>query len=119
LAVFAVVSDGQASIDALRAALRLHDYLPAKLRLGEALLASGDSEGARAVYRGLDHPAALFGYGRATNDPVYYEKALAQFPSYGAAMFALAQLYQRSGRIDKSLILQQSALQNTEVGLSR
>src|SRR5204863_9028477 len=33
----AVVSDGQASIDALRAALRLRDYLPAKLRLGEAL----------------------------------------------------------------------------------
>jgi tetratricopeptide (TPR) repeat protein len=95
---FAVVSEGQAAVDALRAALRLRDYLPAKLRLGEALLASGDSAAASQVYRGLDHPAALFGYGRATNDASYYEKALAQFPSYGAAMFALAQHYQRTGR---------------------
>jgi Tfp pilus assembly protein PilF len=96
--LLAVVSDAQPSIDALRNALRLRDYLPAKLRLGEALLAAGDSAGASAVYRGLDHPAALFGYGRATNDPAYYEKALAEFPAYGAAMFALAQHYQRSGR---------------------
>jgi tetratricopeptide (TPR) repeat protein len=95
---FAVVSEGQAAVDALRAALRLRDYLPAKLRLGEALLASGDPATASQVYRGLDHPAALFGYGRATNDASYYEKALAQFPSYGAAMFALAQHYQRKGR---------------------
>src|SRR6185295_17074025 len=37
-----VVSNGEAAVDALRAALRLRDYLPAKLRLGEALLAAGD-----------------------------------------------------------------------------
>ena len=30
--------------------------------------------------------------------PTYYEKALAAFPQYGAAMFALAQHYQRTGR---------------------
>ena len=71
-----VVSDGQAAVEPLRAALRLRDYLPAKLRLGEVLLSLGDSAAAREVFRGLDHPAALFGFGRATNDPAYYEKAL-------------------------------------------
>jgi Tfp pilus assembly protein PilF len=93
-----IVSDGPAAIEPLRAALRLREYLPAKLRLGEALLSSGDAAGAREVYRGIDHPAALFGYGRAADDAGYYEKALAAFPRYGAAMFALAQHYQRAGR---------------------
>jgi tetratricopeptide (TPR) repeat protein len=93
-----VASDGRTSIQALRAALRLKDYLPAKLKLGEALLSVGDSAGAATVYRGLHHPAALFGFGRATHDPRYYEKALAAFPQYGAALFALAQHYQRAGR---------------------
>ena len=93
-----VVSDGPAAVEPLRAALRLRDYLPAKLQLGEALLSLGDSAAARDVFRGLDHPAALFGYGRATSDAAYYEKALAAFPQYGAAMFALAQHYQRTGR---------------------
>jgi tetratricopeptide (TPR) repeat protein len=93
-----VVSDGPAAVEPLRAALRLRDYLPAKLKLGDALLSLGDSAAARDVFRGLDHPAALFGYGRATSDAAYYEKALAAFPQYGAAMFALAQHYQRIGR---------------------
>src|SRR2546426_4140872 len=55
-----VVSDGPAAVEPLRAALKLRDYLPAKLRLGEALVSSGDSMGARNVYRNLEHPAALF-----------------------------------------------------------
>jgi tetratricopeptide (TPR) repeat protein len=93
-----VVSQGPAAAASLRTALRLRDNLPAKIKLGEALLASGDFAGAREIYRGLHHPAALFGYGRATNDPIYYQKALAAFPQYGAAMFALAQHYQRTGR---------------------
>ena len=93
-----VVSDGPAAVEPLRAALRLRDYLPAKLRLGDALLSLGDSAAARDVFRGLDHPAALFGYGRATSDAAYYEKAFAAFPQYGAAIFALAQHYQRTGR---------------------
>jgi tetratricopeptide (TPR) repeat protein len=76
----------------------MRDYLPAKLRLGDALLAAGDHAAARAVLEGIDHPAALFGFGRAVNDPAYYEKALAAFPQFGAAMFALAQHYRRSGR---------------------
>lgn len=94
-----LTSQGEDAVKALRAALRLRDHLPARLKLGEALLAAGDYEGARDVFRGLAHPAALFGYGRATNDPSYYEKALAAFPQFGAAQFALAGHYQRTGRV--------------------
>jgi tetratricopeptide (TPR) repeat protein len=93
-----LTSQGKEAVQAFRDAIRLRDHLPAKLKLGEALLAAGDSEAAREVYRGLDHPAALFGYGRAANDPSYYERALTAFPQFGAAQFALAQHYQRSGR---------------------
>jgi tetratricopeptide (TPR) repeat protein len=89
---------GDESIKALRVALRLRDDLAARLKLGDALLAAGDAEGARDVYRGIEHPAGLFGYGRATKDPSYYERALAAFPQFGAAQFALAQHYQRTGR---------------------
>jgi tetratricopeptide (TPR) repeat protein len=93
-----LTSQGQDAVQAFRAAVRLRDYVPARLKLGEALLATGDSKGAREVYRGLSHPTALFGYGRATDDPSYYERALAAFPQFGAAQFALAQQYQRNGR---------------------
>jgi tetratricopeptide (TPR) repeat protein len=93
-----VVSAGQAAVGSLRIAIQLNDTVPVRLKLGEALLATGDYAAAREVYRGMTHPAALFGYGRAANDPTFYEKALAAFPHYGAAMFALAQSYQRSGR---------------------
>ena len=93
-----LVSDGLEAAAAFRAALGLQDYLPAKIKLGEALLAAGDSGGASKALEGIDHPAAWFSYGRATDDPSYYEKALRAFPQYGAAIFALAQHYGRSGR---------------------
>jgi tetratricopeptide (TPR) repeat protein len=92
-----VASDGQAAVDALREALRIRDYLAARIRLGDALLAIGDSAGAAKVLGGVEHPAGLFGYGRATNDPRYYERAMKQFPQFGAAIFAMAQHYQRTG----------------------
>jgi tetratricopeptide (TPR) repeat protein len=93
-----VASDGTEKIQRLRAALRLRDFLPARIQLGDALLSQGDSAGARDVLHNLEHPAAWFAYGRATNDSAYYRKALDAFPQYGAAMFALAQHYQRAGQ---------------------
>jgi tetratricopeptide (TPR) repeat protein len=93
-----LVSDAPAAADAFRAALRLRDYLPAKIKLGEALLAAGDSAGAKQILEGIHHPAALFSYGRATGDHAYYEKALRVFPQFGAAMFALSRHYARTGR---------------------
>jgi tetratricopeptide (TPR) repeat protein len=92
------VTEGAESVKALRAALRLGDYLPAKLRLGDALLAQGEDGPAQDVFRNIDHPAALFGYGRATGDAAYYEKAVRAFPQYGGAIFALARHYTRTGR---------------------
>jgi MFS family permease/tetratricopeptide (TPR) repeat protein len=91
-------SEGREAVAALREAVKLKDDQAARIKLGEALLATGDDAAAKDVFRGIDHPAALFGYGRAAGDPAYYEKALAVFPQYGAAMFALAQSYQRAGR---------------------
>lgn len=86
-----------------REALTRRDYLPAKIRLGEALLAAGDSAAAAAVFEKVtDNPAGAFGYGRAANKPEYFEKAVREFPQYGAAMFALAQHYQRSGRPEEA-----------------
>jgi tetratricopeptide (TPR) repeat protein len=91
---------GGDAIAPLRRALKVRDYLPAKLKLAEALLATGDSPGAAAAVQGIDHPAAWFLYGRATDDAAYFEKAVSAFPQFGAAMFALAQHYQRIGRAD-------------------
>jgi tetratricopeptide (TPR) repeat protein len=91
-------SVGADAVEPLRRALILRDDLPAKLKLAEALLATGDSQGAASAVKGVEHPAAWFLYGRAAGDPSYYEKAVAAFPRYGAAIFALAQHYQRSGR---------------------
>lgn len=95
-------STGAEAVEPLRRALRLRDYLPAKLKLAEALLVTGDSEGAAAAVKDIEHPAAWFIYGRAANDPSFFEKAVAAFPQYGAAMFALAQHYQRTGRITEA-----------------
>lgn len=91
-------STGSEAVEPLRRALRIRDYVPAKLKLAEALLAAGDSAAAASAVQGIDHPAAWFLYARAASDPAYYEKAVAAFPQYGAAIFALAQHYQRTGR---------------------
>lgn len=95
-----LVSDGPVAAEVFQKALQLRDYTPAKIKLGEALLAAGDTAGARQVLQGIEHPAAWFHYGRATNEPAYYEKALQAFPQYGAAIFALAQHYRRTGRTE-------------------
>ncbi|MFN7923236.1 MAG: tetratricopeptide repeat protein [Bryobacteraceae bacterium] len=98
----AQLADGlaQPAVASLRTAVALRsDSVPAQLKLGDALLASGDSAGAAAAYQKvIEHPAAKYGYARATGQAEFHEKALAQFPQFGAAMFALAQHYQRAGR---------------------
>lgn len=111
-----VVSQGTGAVDAFRAALKLRDDVAARIKLGEALLAAGDDSEARDVFRGIDHPVAWFGYARATGDASYYEKAVAAFPRYGAALFALAQAYQRAGRAaDAQRLMAEYALSKTIV----
>src|SRR5262245_3659366 len=55
-----IVSEGAGGVEAFRKALSIHDYLPARVKLGEALLAAGDSTGAARALRGIEHPAAWF-----------------------------------------------------------
>lgn len=102
----AQLADGQAAdaAQSFRQAVKVRPKdFALQLKLGDALQATGDSAGAKAVYQAAlelkpGDPAALFGYGRAANDPASFEKALAAFPQHGAAMFALAQHYRRAGR---------------------
>lgn len=104
----AQLSDGRSGDAAatLHRALEIRpNWVPAELKFAQALLDSGDSEQAKRVLsdvqgRNAQNPTALYLYARAANAPEYYEKALAAFPQYGAAMFALAQHYQRSGRVE-------------------
>lgn len=97
--------------DAFRRALRLKpNVLPAELRRAQALLDSGQAQEARTLLEGVlaRHPqdaTANFLYGRAASSPESMERALSLFPQYGAAMFALAQHYQRSGRRDEAAAL--------------
>jgi type IV pilus biogenesis/stability protein PilW len=99
----------------LRAALLLNpDYLPARLKLAENLLAGGDSEEAGRVYEAIvkEHPDAAeahYGIGRirAANGDIpgaveSYLKACELFPAYGAAHYGLAQAYRKMGANEKS-----------------
>ncbi len=92
----------------LRRSLGLRpNWLPAELKLAQALIDSGQLEAAVKLLAEVRsrHPAdatVSFLYGRATGEPAHYERAVAAFPQYGAALFALAQHYQRSGRGDEA-----------------
>ena len=77
------------------------------MKLAQALIDSGQSDAALKLLAEVRsrHPAdatVSFLYGRATGEPAHYERAVAAFPQYGAALFALAQHYQRSGRGDEA-----------------
>jgi tetratricopeptide (TPR) repeat protein len=96
--------------DTMRAALRLSpDYLPARLKLAENLLATGDWEEAAGIYETMvkEHPdvaEAYYGIGRiqAANGNLAaakeaYQRACELFPAYGAAHYGLAQIYRKLG----------------------
>ncbi len=99
----------------LRAALRLNpDYLPARLKLADNVLAAGDWEEAAAIYESIirNHPDAAeahYGIGRirAANGDLAaavesYRKACDLFPGYGASHYGLAQAYRKLGDISGS-----------------
>jgi tetratricopeptide (TPR) repeat protein len=88
--------------EALRQALKLRDYAPARIKLAELLLDEGDAESAARVVEKVEHPAAYFLLGRARNDPALYRRALDAFPQFGAAMFALAQVRRREGQVEEA-----------------
>lgn len=98
----------------LREALRMNPrYLPAKLRLAEALLATGKWEECSGLYTALarDYPelaTAHYGLGRvhaAQRDDsaavASLRKACELFPPYGAAHYALGLAYRKVGAGEK------------------
>jgi len=101
----------RAAVDALRSALSVDPgYLPAKLRLAEALFDAGDLRESRTLFEPLvsvpaTEPAALVGLGRIAaaegrhDDAVRaFERAIVLFPELGAAYYGLARSYRALGR---------------------
>jgi tetratricopeptide (TPR) repeat protein len=88
------------------------DYLPARVKLAEALFDAGelDESGTRfedLLREAAAEPSARFGLGRidaAHNRHEaairHLERAIALFPEWGAAHYALAQAYRATGRPD-------------------
>src|SRR5919108_2001260 len=96
----------------LASALRLEpEYLPARLKMGEALLGAGKTEESRKLYEEIlkeypDTAEAYYGLGRvhAVRDEQdaaaeNYRKACELFPTYGAAHYGLAVAYRKLGRM--------------------
>ena len=99
----------------LTSALRLEpEYLPASLKVGEALLGAGKTEEAGKAYEGIlteypDTAEAYYGLGRvkaALGDQAaaaeFYGKACQLFPTYGAAHYGLAMAYRKLGRMQEA-----------------
>jgi tetratricopeptide (TPR) repeat protein len=90
------------------------DYLPARVKLAEALLDSGNPDRARPLFDALgrepaSEPAAELGLGRIAAAEGHHEaaiahlqRAIALFPEWGAAHYALALSYRALGRRDEA-----------------
>jgi tetratricopeptide (TPR) repeat protein len=90
------------------------DYLPARVKLAEALLNTGQIAESRTLFEALlgeaaSEPAARFGLGRIaaaegrhTDAVPFFKQALALFPEWGAAHYALALSLRALGRRDEA-----------------
>ncbi|HXG57342.1 MAG TPA: tetratricopeptide repeat protein [Vicinamibacterales bacterium] len=94
------------------------DYLPARLKLAEAVLDAGDLDRSAQLFAPLTDPscapAVQFGLGRIAAargrqaDAIeHFQRAIALYPQFGAAHYALALAYRATGRRDDA----QAALQ--------
>jgi tetratricopeptide (TPR) repeat protein len=109
--------------DRLRAALAVNPtYLPARVKLAEALLDAGDLVESRRWFEALSaepaaEPAAQVGLGRIAaaesrhaDAIAHYERAVSLFPELGAAYYGLARSYRALGRlVDAERALEQHA----------
>ena len=99
----------------LRLALRIDpDYVPAELHLANCLFASAEWEASQELYNQVlkqdaDNPDAHYGLGRIQSNQRNYkaaiesfDKALASFPNYGAAHYALGLAYTALGETEKA-----------------
>ncbi len=102
---------------AFRQALKASPYLPARVKLAETLLETGDPGDLAESGRLFDaltrepaaEPAAELGLGRIAADEgrhdvavAHLERAVALFPEWGAAHYALALSYRALGRRDEA-----------------
>jgi protein O-GlcNAc transferase len=90
------------------------DYLPARVKLAESLFEAGDLDGSQPLFEALvqeptAEPAAAFGLGRIAADRGLHDtaighlqRAVALFPEWGAAYYALARSYRALGRQDEA-----------------
>ena len=103
------------AVRALKQAIAVRpDYLPARVKLAEALLESGDPEQSKPLFEALlpepaAEPAAHVGLGRIAalegrHDAAigHFERAIALFPELGAAYYSLARSYRALGRMDEA-----------------
>jgi tetratricopeptide (TPR) repeat protein len=99
----------------LRRAVALNgDYLPARLKLAEAVFESGDLLESRKLFDALlkepaAQPAAHVGLGRIAAQEgkpqaavEHFERAVAAFPELGAAYYGLARAYRALGRSEEA-----------------
>lgn len=113
--VEADLGEYRVAADSLRAALRIDpDYLPARVRLAEALLQDGDLEASRAEYAAIvrDLPElalAHYGLGRilsvrgdTTEAVEHYQRAVHVAPEFGSAHYALALSLRDAGLADRA-----------------
>ena len=90
------------------------DDLPARVKLAESLLEADDLDGSQRLFEALvrepaAEPAAEFGLGRIAaarglHDAAitHLQRAVALFPEWGAAYYALARSYRALGRQDEA-----------------
>lgn len=105
--VQAAAGNHSQAASAFKEAIRLKpDYLPAQLRLADALVAAGQSAEAAKLYEQVTGFAqASYGLGRIksaagdhTAAAALFKKAVEQFPQYGAAHYALGMALRNLGQ---------------------
>src|SRR6266513_119852 len=114
-----VVEADQGKCDAATSTLRLAlhvdpEYLPAKLRLANCLLASADWDASGKLYAEIveqhpDNADAYYGLGRVraarhdlTGAAEAFSKACALFPDFGPAHYALAIVHRSLGQVSQA-----------------
>ncbi len=103
------------AVTRLRSAVAIAaDYLPARVRLAESLLEAGQINESRTLFKALlgepaAEPAARFGLGRLAalegnhvEAVASFDRALALFPEWGAANYALALSLRALGRREEA-----------------
>jgi tetratricopeptide (TPR) repeat protein len=89
-------------------------YLPARVKLAEALFEAGDLDRSAAMFtelirEPLAEPASEFGLGRVAaargrhdEAVTHFQRAITLFPEFGAAHYALARSYRALGKADEA-----------------